>query len=298
VAEYLDEMMFNFGCAMTGSEIVAFCRQEGYLARTNFSDNRFNLAKLAQCLTTLKVQNLRRSLGPISQDMLKWAWLDRPGYVRRCPNHIWRVDKRTGEIYDFYDDCNSRLCARGCGLARAERDLLSACRRLQHVEGVWHAVVADEEKLIDRLKKRHSRRNRGGGFLWVRRSDTETVHFFATSDLSGRDEPRNGEWLTRSEALGLLATEVLSLPGVERVTFSGSWKRPGTLKKEATTFRLAEGPADLIEPAIDRAERQLRDQHGIWNQDLTPEQVDEVWVPLLKLAVDEQWEIRMTSEGE
>jgi hypothetical protein len=292
VAEYLDQVMLS-GYELTSHEVIGFCRIEGHLDRPEF-----NLVKVAQCLRHLAVKNLRTTLGDIPQDKRKWAWLDRPEYVRRCPRHMWFVDKRTGEVWDFFDDCNSRLCSRRCGLARAESDLLWACRRLRRVDRVWYAVVPNDDNVLDRIKKRHERHNRGGGLLWVRRSDIELVYVLATSDLSGRAEPRNGEWLSCRVALRLLASDLLALPGVDKVTFSGVWRRPSRAKKEARWVRLGEGPDEVMEAAMDRAEQQLKEQHGIWRKDLTPEQVEALWLPLLEQAVEAQWQVRRFPDGE
>jgi hypothetical protein len=290
VAKYLNEMG-HCGYEPTPVAVVRFCRNHGHTQRPDFK-----ISKVAEGLVALGAVDTRRYLGEIAKgNVWQWAALDRPGYVERCPNLIWRMDRLNGDLFSFFDDCNSRRCGRKCALRRAESDLLWACRVFRSHEVIWHAIVPNDKAIVGRMKTRHSRRNRGGGMLWIRRSDSATVHFYATGALSGRDEPRSGEWLHRRDALQQIASVDLALPGTDKVWFSGSWARPSATDSgppnEPTTFRLGEAPYDLMTDAITRAERVLKERRGLWRTDLTADQVERIWLPLVQEEVEAEWEI-------
>jgi len=130
------------------------------------------------------------------------------------------------------------------------------------------------------------------------------IHIYATHDLSKvkrktNKEPISGRWMTPTGAARHLAYESVVVPGVAGWgwRWSGMWKRPSAPsapRTESPTFDLREQPGDLMRAALEEAESNLKAQLGAdvnyW--DLTPKQIEEIWLPMVLAAIDHQWYLR------
>jgi hypothetical protein len=291
LAIYFDKLEQQRGSEIEGDEVLKYCADRGYLNK-----RRFSLEELSEELETRRV---RRPLGPFPQST--WGWFasaDVPGYIDRCPRYLGRMDKRSGVAYTFPSYCGSLRCWTNCSLPRAEDILLRACRVYRSCERVWYAVAPWDGGLTNRLSQRQSRKTDRGGLLWLHRCDDDLVHIFSSQDIGGRVEPSRGSWLTSSEALQMLVSTTLALPGPQSHRFTGSWTRPSKPKKEATTFDLGETPPDLLEDALEAANRELNELHDLKSDDLTTDEVEHVWLPLVEGEIQAQWSYRHQSGDE
>ena len=116
------------------------------------------------------------------------------------------------------------------------------------------------------------------------------VHFYASEELTGTDEPKVWVAMTPSEALRHLARVTLALPGPKQRRFTGGWAHPEAESREPKSFDLGRNhPHDLVTMAEMAAEHELKQQHGVRVDELTEAEVAEWWKPLMKNAIDEQW---------
>jgi len=256
----------------------------------------FNLAVVFKRLYQLAIRESRLVLGPIPQNLWGWSTLDRPAYVDRCPSRRWVMNRATGRIGSYLDDCDSTLCSR-CSPRRSENTLLWACRVFRKSRWIWTAVVPYEKAIVERVKQRRSRlASKTGipiGMLWVHRIDEGTLHFYASEELAGRDAPVEWTLMTPQESLGQLTSQTLALPGAKERRFGGSWAMPPRKSPPKRMFDLGRNhPEDLMDLAEIAAAKELRRQHGLRPSELKPEEIEEIWLPLTKKAVGEQWAIR------
>jgi hypothetical protein len=298
VAEYLHEMdlLGAFDGQLDCATVLRYCHHRGHIPSPIF---RF--ADVLSGLDEAAASTRRSLLGPIPSDEKEWKTLrdrgDIPAWVRRCPRLVWRMDKKSGEVYSFWAKCESDLCESRCAEVRAEGNLKWACRQFPHDDQVWVAAVPYDDGLTVRLRKRRERKRRQTGCpegtVWVRRGDG-TIHIFSTHDLSDPDdEPRRGRWLSPAEALDALLNLSLALPGVKKVGWSGAWKRPAQRRSEGRTYDLSEQPESLMEEALAEAGDALKEQYGVDAlEQMSADQVETIWLPMVKSAIEHQWNMR------
>ena len=298
VAIYLEEMnhLGAFDGKLEKSHVLRYCHHRGYLQRPLF--------EVADVLESLEEQfALTRSglLDPIPNDEREWEklrWSGRiPSYVADCPRRVWKMVKLKGNTFPFRPPCDSFMCERRCARTRAEDNLRWACRVFPRCDRVWVAVVPDEDSLPERLRQRRCRAG-SGGCLWVRRLDNR-FYIFSSLDLAkSREEPTSGVWMSASDALDLLVRETLALPGVSGLRWLGTWKRPGRQRGTGTTYDLGPAPESLMEDAVAQAQEALTQQYGADAlESMSPEQVETIWLPLLKGEIARQWDIRKQGGG-
>jgi hypothetical protein len=162
------------------------------------------------------------------------------------------------------------------------------------VDQVWHAVIPFEENFHPWLRQRRNR-SPGGGALWVPREDEQTVHVYATADLSSDERTNLGIWLEPLDALNSLIDRSLALPGVRGRRWLGAWEPPATATAppgEPTTFTLGNGPKKLYDHALREAEQELGCRLGddVRHQTLSPDDIKSVWLPLVTAALDQEWD--------
>ena len=266
VAVYLDETFANAGPGGR-AEASLYCLSRGYLNLPGFS-----LQAVFDDLDLLGAKERRLHYPQIPRGDWNWV-LNRPSYVERCPRLIWQMDRKTGRIHSRWMVCGSWLCEY-CAHRRAEDLLLRVAVLFFQSKPIWYATAQESQQLGQRLRTNRRRLN-GCGTLTVPR-ESGVVHIFSVGDLScARSEPRGGEWLTPHEAYLKLIEEVLPLPGVAAVRFSGKWQAPRKPASTARIWQLGEADEDLIEDARNRAMSVLA-AHGYGPESLevfTPEQI-------------------------
>ena len=154
VATYVYEMACIMGYEYPAADVVALCQEHEYAASGDF-----NLAAVFKELIRLGVSASRTVLGPIPDSAWGWAAFDdieRPGYVVRCPSRRWQMNRATGRITSYLDECGSALCPR-CVRKRAEADLRWACKVFRGLDRIWVAVAPYGKATVDRVKTRRSR---------------------------------------------------------------------------------------------------------------------------------------------
>lgn len=297
-AIYLEEMSYlgTFDGRPEKSDVLRYCHRRGYLQRPLF--------QLADVLESLEEQfaiTRRGLLDPIPNDEAEWEklrWTGRiPSYVADCPRPIWKMGKLDGNTFVFRPYCDSFMCATHCARTRVEDNLRWACRVFPRGDRIWVAIVQDEASLPTRLRQRRSRAG-SAGCLWVRRLDNR-FFIFSTLDLSKpREEPTSGAWMLPSDALALLVGETFALPGVSALRWLGAWKRPGKSRRAATTFDLGPAPESLMEEALAQAHEAVNQQYGLGALVLmSPEQIETIWLPMLRAEIARQWDIRRQAGG-
>lgn len=294
-AEYAEELAL---CEAIPAKpyALAYSKHRGFLGRPDF-----DMRKVFRQVDLIPAERRRASLGPIVWDDWEWAryWLSDDllnGYIRRCPDLIWKMDKRTGNVFSIRSECNSYRCSQKCAKERVGADLLWACQRFTEHQRIWVAELPDSERVRQRLRQRRSRIGGKPGFLWVRREDSNMLHLYSAVDL--KDELTDGRWMEPRAALEHLIAHTMRLPGVETLRWLGGWKRPAAEKKPPRTFDLRSQPRDLMEAALKEAERALREQHGFEQERLTAGQVEVIWLPLVEDANEAQWVQRLATQDE
>ena len=284
VAHFLDEER-----RLTGElrllRIVKFCNAKG-LPR----DPSFRIAELLSTLEEFSARARRLPLGPVQWEIWDWVGYPVPGWVERCPRLIWRMDKVDGDIFHFRAPCDSWRCSSKCGLARAEVELLHACKMFARLPRIWCTVTTYSEGVVSLLGKRRDRAGRGGCYL-VHRTDNDQLLVFSANALSKkRVEPRSGTWLSVSEALEMLIGVGLLLPGVERTSWSGGWKRKAKEPKSTgRTYDLKVHSEELMEHALAEAGAELERAQGVnAPEDFTPDDIEAIWLPMVEAAIDRQ----------
>jgi hypothetical protein len=207
------------------------------------------------------------------------------------------MDKRTGRVYGFWADCESYLCSTRCATERAEEELEWACRHLPKAGRIWVAIVPYDENLGERVRKRRQRKRDHGepneGTVWFRRMDKD-IHIFSTVDLSEPGgEPTAGVWMSSDDALELFVGATLALPGILGVRWAGAWKRAARRRSGGHTLDLKEQDDALMADALHEARDLLTQQYGINAlEQMSPEDVETIWFPLMQGAIQHQWDIR------
>ena len=245
-------------------------------------------------------------------DPWKWAvaWASplMPGRCTRCPLSIWYMDRRTGHVYTVDRDCLDYKWCQSCAVQRVKEEIARArCLFWKHSK-VWVSVVPYEPAIKSRLSKRRSRLAKAGhgpvGCYWVHRLDTNTIHIYATHDLSAmkkdsRDEPISGRWMTSVAAARHLAAVSVVTPGVGAWRWSGKWSRTGKKRPPPHSFPLSEQPWDLMQEAISDAESMLVALSGRRSHHLlsTPDEIERMWLPLVNYAIRRRWELRKKSKS-
>ena len=221
-----------------------------------------------------------------------------PSWVLRCPRLLFNVDKKTGNVYWFWAPCDNDLCAAGCAEARAEDQLMWACRVFPRFRRIWIATIPNDENATERLRKRRHRM-KACGCLWAIQDHGKTLHIYATEDLSkSKSPPTTGEWVSPSVALDHLLLVSLALPGRGRLQWAGLWERPAQARREGRSFALGEQPQDLMDAAVEEAEVALRRSYPGGREDLSEDEVESVWLPLVLEAIEHQWTLRKNANGE
>jgi hypothetical protein len=283
VALYLDELDAAIG--LTWRDTVRYC-QKRFGARSDF-DLGVVLERLA----------LRRQLAPVRHQ--PWLWVVVPGLPKSaafCPRTIWLMDKYSGNVFSISPPCDNWRCWSQCAEDKAERVITQACPHFVSVDAVWHEVFPYDDKLHDWLRQRRQRCH--GGVLWVRRFDDDTVHVYATADLSSRERPNLGQWLEPLDALNRLIETTLALPGVQDRRWLGTWNTSSDARKSSGRhISLGTGPKDVFWTADKNARDALENVYGVGALDrFSPDEIDTIWVPLLRAEIDKQWTIYMAAK--
>lgn len=285
IACYLDESRHNLGEHLDHDTVSRFCKKHGASQ---------HLDQVVDLLEELDAKCYRDRVGPVLHNKWEWAAVqDRvPSYVYRCPRLLWNMTRRGGRVFPFRDFCHSWLCPPRCAPSRVEDDLLWGCRRLKKHDRIWLTVVPHSTSMLAQVRQRR-RRAGAGGCAWIHRFDRAAVYIFATRDLAKPDsEPTYGVWLDTDEALRVFSLLLLRLPGVARVSWVGTWRKPTKPRRPPTSFHIGEAPKEVMEAAIAEAEQALDDQYGPGALDRFSEQEIELrWLPLVKAALDHQWQV-------
>jgi hypothetical protein len=146
-------------------------------------------------------------------------------------------------------------------------------------ELVWVARCAYDEGLPERIRTRSTRTvQRVGpiGRALFTRADTwpaehpNRAFIVATVDLSrgAADEPTEGVWMTPAEAVALVASEALALPGVLRApVFAGTWKRDGAPRASTGGRFIGMGHEERVETMWKLA---AKESERDWGEALEP----------------------------
>ncbi len=269
----------------------SYCDDREYFKRSDFRVGRvYQLLDIVQRGLSLPVA--RHHLWRWASS---WARSSMPPRATRCPLHLWRMSKATGAIYDFLEPCNDFKHCQSCADTRVEREVAWACDMFWRQEKVWMGVVPYSKATVDRLRQR--RVSVGGcGCYWVRRRDTNSLHIYASKDLTRLKrkplgDPKTGQWMSPLEATKDLVEVALDEPGAYAMKWTGDWKRPKEDRPDPTTFDLKDHPRDIVEPAVDAAEAILEAQRGIGARSrLTEEDVELVWLPMVSAQIHVKWE--------
>jgi hypothetical protein len=287
VALFLHEAQADHG-NLSERDVIGFCRHHQLLVR------EWQVDKLLDRMDEMAGQSRRKRLGGVSYSRWEWAALqgELPGYVLRCPRRLWHMNRKTGHSFSFFAPCNSFKCLPKCAPKRIESELIWACRKLPKEERIWVAHFPHSKENLERVRKRRERAGRGGSVA-VHRDDTDRIYLFSNKDLSGpRGVPTTGRWMDPQEALDLLGSLLLELPGVGSVRWLGTWSRPPDSPKNPRTFHLGEAPRDLAEAAIAEAERNLSEEFGPNAlEGFSEDEIEAVWLPMVEEAIEEQWNL-------
>lgn len=288
VAEYVREVA---GCEDIAPKPYAlrYCKHRGFFDRPGF-----RVGQVLVEIDEIPIRWLRESLGPIQRDDWQWAGLAVPAYVERCPDLLWKMDRRTGDIFSFTAYCDSYLCSAGCAKRRAEADVDRACHCFGPAQPIWLAEMPFSRQGLRNISKRRSRFGGGPGLLWVHRGPILWVYSARDLSVGAKVEPKQGRWVNYREALEHLVGESLVLP-VDGTRYLGSWKAPEPRPRRGRTFDLGRQPRDLVDDALADARLRLTAQYGPDALDrFTPEQVETIWLSLLQGCIDEEWKARKT----
>jgi len=230
-------------------------------------------------------------LGAPVHDKAGWAQVRAEGLVpksaRLCPHLLWFMDRMSGVVFPIKKPCESWWCEETCSGEKAQVILDHAARSFSEFATIYYAMVADSDaNTVARIRQR--RHQRGGETLWVRRFDG-TVHVFSTKDLPGRTPPERFSALLPVEARAVLQRQALLLPGPVARRWSRGWNitdpasGPGS---GSTSAALGGGARDVIDEAWELALAEVEERYGVDpTTDFTPDQIETIWLPIVRAAI-------------
>lgn len=286
IGEHLRRLAAEAGILTTPAEALAIARRRG----------------LDPTEQEVALRHLSGPTGP--PFVLPEAPSSLPGMNRgatspKCPKPrmCWGVSRTTGRDFVWAHPCGGWGCP-VCGEAKAWTTLAEANFRFEAVDGLWVATAGTDATTTDRIRQRRHA-NRPVADLTVRRRD-DTKYIYASVDLSGDEPPRNGECMTRDDALRHLQEVALSPPqAVDQVRWlPNAWPAlPEEVPQD--TIGLGEPDPDLRELVLDELRERATAELGVdTNDDDWQERLPELWMATeMKAAVDRHRQAGWRSPG-
>lgn len=289
VAHYLHEREIECDGEFTYPSIVRWCRERGIEPLPVILALRVERSGAH----TYSVEDVTYTV-----DQGAWEQMEEDRETACCPVPHWVIGATTGAQMYSFGPCDDSLRCPDHADRKADAVLLAARRDWHHLDVVYHAVVPYDSGVINRVRSTRRPGRKGGRSCYVRRRDrgegwdhfvvVETIHFFATADLSGprtRKPPRSWEPLLPEEAIERLA-EALRLPGVWAISPKWITKSDGDGQPADQD---GEGDGDGVEEG-DGQEGDGRSERFIALDSVMPETRDEVMEQASRIA-EAKWGI-------